>query len=71
MTVRCGLLGTIMSPISLSGKLGPFRDILQVGNEILSCSADVQIIVRNDFDCGDWLLYVVSSVTLQCLQGRT
>jgi hypothetical protein len=33
--------------------------------------ADVHTLDRNHFDCGDWLLYVVSSATFRYLQDRT
>jgi hypothetical protein len=63
MMVRCKLLDTIMLPISPSVKSGPFLDVLQVRYEISLGRRVVQALVRNDFDCGDWLLFVVCFVS--------
>jgi hypothetical protein len=47
-------------------------DVLQVRNHITPCNLIAPTLVRNDFDCGDWLLYTVSSTTTKfpCLWCR-
>jgi len=69
MTVRHQLFNIIALPIPPSVKPGPFRDVLSVRCEITSCKVIIQAVVRNEFDCGDWLLYVVRSMYFQRLWG--
>jgi len=57
--VRRQLLDVIISLIYPSVEPGPFRDILSVRSDLTSCKVIIQVVIRNEFDCGDWLLYVV------------
>lgn len=66
MAVRYQLLAIITSPISLPVKPRPFRDVLSVRRVAVSCNFIIQTVVRNDFDCGDWLLYVVRCIFNVC-----
>ena len=65
--VRRQLFNIITLPTPPSVKPGPFCDVLSVRYEITSCNMIIQVVVRNEFDCGDWLLYVVRSVHFQGL----
>ena len=69
MAVRYQLLAILISPISLSVKPRPFRDVLSVCHGVVSYNVIIQTVVRNNFDCGDWLLYVVRSMHFQYLRG--
>lgn len=59
-----------MLPTSRSVKFGPFHDVLSVRCEITSRNVMIQVLVRNNFDCSDWMLYVVSSLRLRCLHDE-
>jgi len=67
--VRRQLLDVIKLPIYPSVKPGPFRDVLSVRSKITSCKVIIQAVFRNEFDCGDWLLYVVR-YAFPMLQGK-
>jgi hypothetical protein len=69
MTVRRQLFDIITLPTLPSVKSGPFCDVLSVRSEITSCKMTIQAVIRNEFDCGDWLLYVVRSMHFQRLWG--
>jgi hypothetical protein len=62
MAVRYQLLAIITSQTSLSVKPRPFCDVLSVRRGVVPYNVIIQTVVRNDFDCGDWLLYVVRSM---------